>query len=184
MCTAAIVEGFDPYSKYQSGVAANKYAEYQAQEANTEAGYARNQADDALRLGDKQSNLIQDTQSQQGKQLKTSQAEFNASQRAALAAAGVTGVTAEDITKNTFNKEQLDEMALRYNSDVKSFEAKQKASNISQDYRYDAWRSDIKADQYRYAGRTALYSGKVGAFSSLLSNAVSTAKFAAGAGGV
>ncbi len=181
MCTAALVYGFEPYSQYKAGAAQNGYYNYMANNSNTEAKYALAEGEQAVKQGELQSKVIQDTASQEGKQLKTNQAEFNASQKAALAASGVYGVTAQDITNNTLSKEKLDEMTLRYNADVKSYEATTNAGYQNQAKKYQAWQSNIQADQYRYQGKYALYSGKVGAFSSLLSSAKQVATLAAGA---
>lgn len=155
-----------------------------AENANREAGYALEEGQQALRAGELQSKVIQDNASFEGKRLKTSQSQFNASQRAIMAAAGVTGVTAEDITTSTLSQQQLDEMALRYNADVKSWEVKTGAAYKNQSKQYEAWQSNIQADQFRYAGKAAKYAGKVGAFSTILSTVASVATTAAmGAGG-
>lgn len=170
------------YSQYQTGAAQNKYYNQMAENSNTEAGYALAEGQQALKAGELQSKLIQDTQAQEGKALKTQHAEFNAASRAALAANGVYGVTAQDIETSNISKERLDEMALRYNADVKSWEVGVDAQYKNQGKKYSAWQSNIQADQYRYQGKAAAYAGKVGAFTTLLSTAASVA--AMGAGGL
>ena len=167
--------GYSAYTQYQSGAAQNKYYNYMAANANTEAGYALSEGQQALKVGETQSRLVQDQASREGKQLKTDQARFNASQRATLAANGVYGVTAEDITTDTLSRERLDEMALRYNADVKSWEIGTDAKYKNQSKQYQAWQSNVGADQLRYQGKAASYAGKTGAFSTLLSTATSVA---------
>ena len=152
-----------------------------ASNANLEASYARNQADESLRMGRLQSKLIQDSASQEGKQLKTSQAEFNAATRAQMAAMGITGVTADDITTSNLSKQQLDELALRFNADSRSWEATTQAGYNADAQKYSGWQSDIQADQYRYAGKAAKHAGKTQAFTTLLSTASSIASMGSGA---
>jgi hypothetical protein len=180
MCLGVLSVGYGPYTQYQTGVAQNKYYQQMANNANIEAGYALEEGEQALRVGKAQSKAIQDTASQEGKRLKIGQAGFNASQRAAMAAMGLSGVTQEDIVKDTVSKEKLDEMTLRYNADIKSWETETEAAYKNQSKKYQAWQSNIQADQLRYQGRASKYAGQTGAFSSLLSNAMSTAKMVAG----
>lgn len=182
MAATAAAGGVSAYSQYQQGAAQNRYYKQMAANSEIEAGYALAEGEQALKVGRQQSKAVQDTASYQGKQLKESQAEFSAAQRAIMAANGVTGVTAEDISNSTFNKQQLDEMALRYNADVKSWEVNTDASYKNQSKKYQAWQSNIQAGQYQYAGKAAKYSGQVGAFTTLLATAASVASIGAFAG--
>ena len=163
--------GYSAYSQYQAGSAQNKYYNYLADNSRREGEYA-------IKAGDAQSKAYQDQAKIQGKQLNKSQAEFNASQRAAMAASGVTGVTSEDIVSSTFSKEKLDESLLRYNADLKSWETNTSAA-------YKKWAANVQADQYGYQGKAAKYAGKVGATTTLLATAASVATIGAlsGAGG-
>lgn len=184
MCGPAILTavggGLTAYSQYATGASQKNYYDYMAQNATTEAGYARAEGEQALRAGELQSKLIQDTAAQQGKQLKTSQAEFNASTRANLAASGVYGVTAEDITKSNLSKEKMDELALRFNADTQSWQAITESRYKNQAKQYQAWQSNVAADQYLYQGKAAKYAGKVNAFSTLLATAAAVGTMAAG----
>ena len=152
---------YNAFNQYQEGVAAKKYYDYQA-------GQAQQEGQLALQQGQKQSELIQDTAKVQGKQLATSQAEFNASQRAALGASGNIGGSAEDVINSTFTKQQLDESLLRYNANVNSWQTTESA-------KYKNYALGVQADQYRYAGKNAKYAGKTKAFSTLLGTAASVA---------
>jgi len=155
---ATVASGaYSAHSQYAQGLAQKNL--YKAQ-----AAQAREQGALAIRESERQSTLVQDTAKEEGKRLKESQAEFNASTRASMAAAGVYGGTAEDILSNNINKEQRDEMALRYNADVKSWEA------ITQG-RYSKWASDVESENLEYAGRQAKKAGKRAAIGTLLGTA-------------
>lgn len=157
----AAAGGIGAYNQYQEGVATKNYYDAQAQQAQNEGQLA-------LQQGQKQSELIQDTAKVQGKQLKTSQSQFNASQRAEMAASGLQGGSAEDILNTSFNTQQMDEMALRYNANVKSWETTESA-------KYKNYALGVQADQYRVAGKNAKRAGKMNAFSTLLGTAGSLA---------
>jgi hypothetical protein len=155
---ATVASGaYSAHSQYAQGLAQKNL--YEAQ-----AAQAREQGALAIRESERQSTLVQDTAKEEGRRLKESQAEFNASSRAAMAAAGVYGGTAEDILSSNISKEQRDEMALRYNADVKSWEA------ITQG-RYSKWASDVESENLEYAGRQAKKSGKRAAIGTLLGTA-------------
>lgn len=168
IATTVAAGGFTAYSQYQSGAASNKYYQYMSDQSRQEGQLA-------LKQGEAQSTAIQEQAKLQGKQLSTNQSEFNASQRAAMAAAGVTGVTAEDIVSSTFNKENLDKSLLRYNADLKSYESTSNAA-------YRNWASNVQADQLTYQGKAAKYAGKTQAFSTLLATAASVATIGAFSG--
>lgn len=165
IATTVAAGGYTAYSQYQAGQSQNKYYQYMSDQSRLE-GQA------ALKQGEAQSTAIQDQAKLEGRQLSSNQSEFNASQRAALAASGVTGVTAEDITSSTFSKEKLDQALLRYNADTKSWEANTNAS-------YKNWESNVQADQYGYQGKAAKYAGKTQAVGTLLSTAASVAAIGA-----
>lgn len=161
IATTVAAGGYTAYSQYQNGQSQNKYYQYMADQQKQKATYD-------LKQGDAQSTAIQDQAKLEGKQLSSNQSEFNATQRAAMAASGLTGVTAEDITNSTFTKEQLDQQLLRYNADLKSY-------GVNSQAKYNNWADLTQADQYSYAGKAANYAGKTSAFSTLLSTASSVA---------
>lgn len=163
VATVATIGGgaYSAYNQYQSGRAEENYYNSLAQSQQQQGQYA-------LEQGQRQSSAIQDSAKVQGKQLATESAQFNASQRAAMAAAGIQGVTAEDIEYDALNKQKLDEAALRYNADIKSWEAQTGAQ-------YDDYQYREQARQSRVAGKNARKAGKTNAFSTLLSTASSVA---------
>lgn len=142
------------------GEAANNYYQYQAKVQEQNAILAE-------RTGKAQSRAIQDVQKLKGRQLKLSQAQFRASQEAALAASGIplSSVTSGDIARSTINKQALDEATLRFNSDVRSFGALTGAQNQAFDFR-------TRANTNRIAGQNAIYSSRVNARNTLLGGAV------------
>lgn len=145
----------------QAGEAQGEYYDYLAE-------ISRQEGEIALRTGAKQSELIQDVQKEEGKQLKKTQGQFAASQTAALAAKGVEGVTVEDISNTTAENQKLDELQLRYNADIRSWGVTNEAS-------YKNWTAKSKATQFEFSGANARQAGKTAAFNTLLGTAVSIA---------
>lgn len=154
---------YSAYSSIQSGNAQSKMYEYQADQLNQQKTLAQQTAD-------LNSKLNQDTASQQGKQLMNQTKELYGSQKATLAAQGVGGgsVTAEDIMSNTFNKAKLDQIALRYNADVKSWEYQNEAKN-------QIWGLTNQQNYLNTAAKNAKKAGYSNATSTLLMTAASMA---------
>jgi len=148
------------YGQYQEGVAQSKQYKYMADQS-------KQQGDLAVSRGQIQSELIQNTASQENKNLKNNQADFNSSQRVALATQGQGGTTAEDIVSNTVNNQILDEQALRYNADTKSYE-------VTEGAKYQKYANDAQAGQYDMASKYAKRAGKMSAFTTLLGSATQT----------
>lgn len=165
--TTVAAGAYSANSQYQQGLAQKNYYE-------SLAAQSREQGKLAISESERQSTLIQDTAKEEGKRLKESQAEANASTRASMAASGVYGGTAEDILSSNISKEQRDEALLRYNADVKSWE------EITQG-RYRKWASDIESENYEYAGRQAKKTGKRQAIGTLLGTAGSAFSMGASA---
>jgi hypothetical protein len=163
------------------GDAANQYYNYQAKVAEQNAILAE-------RTGKAQAQAIQDTQAIQGRQLKESNVEFRASQSAALAASGIplSSVTAGDIQRSTVSKQALDESLLRYNADVRSWEALTGAQNQAYGYRANASNLRASGAQAKYASqlqaRSTLIGSAFSAGTSLLSPLTSSFRFLPGAG--
>ncbi|NJO00346.1 MAG: hypothetical protein HC880_00520 [Bacteroidia bacterium] len=145
----------------------NENAKAQQQYYNHLAAQNEAQGRFEINRGNVQSKAIQDVAKEQGKQFQSDAARQNSSQRAQLAAQGITGVTAEDISNDSFNRQKLDELSLRYNADVKSYE-------VLTDAQYKKYALDSQASQYRFAGEQARAAGKRNVFQTLLGTAVST----------
>lgn len=120
------------------------------------------------RTGRKQAELTQDVAKYQGRQFAETTAQERASQKAALASAGVTGVTAEDIGNTTLRNQLLDEAALRYNADVQSYEQLTGATN-------QAYSLRSEAAGYKGAAKNELYSAKLRSRSTLASSILGSA---------
>lgn len=146
------------------GEAQNAYYQHQARIQEQNALLAE-------RSGAAQSKAIQDVQRLEGRNLKYDQARFRASQRAALAASGITldSGTAGDIIRDTTFSQAMDESLLRYGSDVKSYEALTGAQNQAYGYRSEAAGNRAAGLNARYAGQIASRSTLMGGAASVLS---------------
>lgn len=91
-----------------------------------------------------------------------------------MAAAGLQGVTADEIAADNISRQKLDEANLRYNADINSWEANEAA-------KYENYQYQEQARQSRTAGKNAKKSGKTQAFTTLLGTAASVAGQAGGA---
>jgi len=170
MCSPVAVIGlsaaagvYSAYNQYQQGNSEGQYYNYLSNQS-------AQQGQLALERGKQQAKVIQDLASHQIKDLKTAGAQMSASQRAALAANGIdaSSVTAQDIATDTLSKQDMDELAIRYNANTRAWEAQTDAN-------YQDYAARAEADQYRYASRNARRAGKTNAFSTLLGTAATTA---------
>ncbi len=155
--------GMKAYNSYQQG-AAQKRA-YDAQAEN-----AREEGRRAYKAGEKQSELLQDSAKYEGQKQRRLSMEFSASQRATMAANGMdlSSVTAQDVASDTMSKTKLDELAIRYNADTKSWAT-------MEDAKYKRWAGKYKGAQLNAAGRNAFGKGQRGAWMSLAETSVSLA---------
>ncbi len=171
MCSPTLaIMGVQAGLRIASGIARSR-AQLAAGEAqqnyyNALAESNRQQGEAALRRGQKQSEVIQDVAKSKGSTLARRQARFSSSQRAALASAGVVGVTAEDIAKDTFNEQRLDELTLRYNADIQSYGAVTDAT-----FRNHA--AQVQANQNVFAGKQARFAARTRANATILGTAFS-----------
>lgn len=154
------------YSSYQEGLATAAYNDYLSKQA-------RQDAEITQRTAKAQSQAIQDTAAIEGKRLSKQQAKALSKQSAALAAAGVSGGSAENILSESITNQQEDKNILRYNADLNSWKTITDA-----DYR--SWALRNQADLYGFSAKEAKRAGKRKAFSTLLSTAGTTAFMGAG----
>jgi len=163
MTATAVAGGLQAYGQYKEGAATNKYmkgvANIQEEQGRIE-----------LARGEKQAELIQDSAKFTGKKQQTEAAQIASAQRATLVANGIdlSSVTSADLATETIEKSRLDELAIRYNADINSW-------NTTEDAKFKKWSLDTQASQSRATGRNALASGKRSAFTTLLSTAGSMA---------
>lgn len=132
-------------SAYGQGL--NSYYQYLAKSNEQQAELVK-------RTGEAQARITQDVAKSEGQRFAEGAAVQRASQKAALASSGVTGVTAEDVASTTLRNQMLDEQSLRYNYDVKSYEALEGAKN-------EAFSLNSQAQGYRAAGANELYASKI-----------------------
>lgn len=126
---------------------------------------ANQEADIATQIGERRSTIAQDQGAIDSKIAMREADKTAADQRVALAANGAGGgVTAQDIISDAYDKRTLDQMAIRYNADSKSYEAKTDAA-------YKSWDAKNRARGYTAAGINEAKAGKVNALSTLFSTA-------------
>ncbi|NCB43506.1 MAG: hypothetical protein EOM59_12945 [Clostridia bacterium] len=163
MTAMAVSGGIQAYGQYQQGVATKKYynSVAEAQEKQAELEYQR---------GERQTTLIQDSAKYKGKNQAQRAMMVSSSQRAAMAANGIdlSSVTMQDIASDTMDKAKMDELAIRYDADINSW-------NTMEDAKYKKWALRVQAGQSRQTGSNALSSAKTQMWSTIGSTAVSIA---------
>jgi hypothetical protein len=134
------------------------------------AGQNEITAKETLKAADQQTTFIQDDAAGQTKLVRASGRLAAGAQRAALAANGVSlsSVSAEDLARDSFNREELDAEAVRHNADTKSYETQMQASMTAKSLR-------SQAVGYRMGGANAAEAGRLNAQTSLLGTATSVA---------
>jgi hypothetical protein len=135
----------------------SNYYKYLAKQKENEAGLT-------LTTAEKNVTAIQDAATQQKKDWAQGLAKTEGAQRVAMAASGVTGVTAEDLIKDTFDRAKMDELAIQYNADMRSWEARQGAQMQALDLR-------SKANEFSLSATNAKFAGRLNAQASLLGGA-------------
>ena len=185
-----------------AGAATNDYYTYLADQADIQAGMIEE-------TGARQIQYIKDATARNSKYIKDA-AEINVtqiqdagardtaslvkavkslegSQRTSMAASGIGGgsVTAEDIAADTFSKAKKDELAIRLNADLGSWNILRNAAISDKEQRinanYNIWEIGAETKNkaynvrtqgygYRLAGRNAIISGNNNATSSLLTS--------------
>jgi hypothetical protein len=100
-------------------------------------------------------------------------------QKATSAAMGVGGgsVSQADALLDTFDKQKMDEMAIRYNADAAAAgitdEGNQRLWDIQYDLQNKLWAADVEKQQYEYAAKNAKKAGNIKALGSILDTASS-----------
>lgn len=146
------------YGQYTQGLAQANYFKYLASNSRTEAALA-------TREGELQSTLVQNQGLKESEIATRHEKEVVGTQTAAAGAnVGGGSVTSADIATDTFNKAKLDQLAIKYNADIESW-------NATQGAKLKAWQLNREAGGYDISGEAARAGGKMGAFNSLLSGA-------------
>jgi len=148
LVVTAVAGAVSAYGQYQEGVATQNYynsvAQTQEQQAKLEAA-----------RGEKQSELIQNSAKWQGLNQAQKATALSSAQRAAMAANGVdlSSVTSQDIASDTMSRAKMDEMAIRYNADINTW-------NTKEDAKYKKWALQTEAEYSRTSGHNAMVSAK------------------------
>lgn len=158
----AVGAGVSAYGSYAQGRSQQKMNQYQADVAASQAKLEERTANQNI-------TATQDQAAMQAKKLKRDVAMVEGEQKGVLAASGSGGgsVTDADITRSTFDTAKLDEIAIRYNADYKSWALKTGA-----DFR--GWDLSGQRSMYLMAGQNARMAGNINSTGSLLSGASST----------
>jgi len=151
--------GVAAYGQYQEGQSKNKYYQYLADQNDAEAQAAEKTAE-------QQTTILQNEAAQKSKELQGDVRVVKGNQKAAMAAIGLTGVTADEILADTTNKAKLDEFNIRYNADIQSWAAKKVAAEKGQALRN-------QATLYRFAGKNAKQAAALNMTGTLLGTATS-----------
>lgn len=158
---------FGAYGAVQGGYAKQDYY-------NSLAGTQDDNASEVLRTADTNVTRVQDVAAQEGKTVHQQGKMVEGAQKVSMAANGVGAgsASAEDVARDSFNKEKLDELAIRYNADLKSNDIRNQAKFKADDLRKQAAMS-------RTAGKNAVTSGWESGIGSLLGSATQLAVLAA-----
>lgn len=136
--------------------------QYQAQAAAVQAQATRNAATANI-------TSVQDQAARQSAMLNRQQSAVKGAQAASAGAQGLDGsVTGADIAKDTFTKQQMDQMTLQYNANVKSWDITNRANN-------QLWGLGVQQDQYSLGAENAGTAGTIATQSSLLNSATQIA---------
>ena len=158
LAATAAAGGVAAYGAYQQGQAQKNMMNYQAQAAAVQQGIVQQTA---------QANIagVQNQSAEQSTILARTQATQKGAQLAAVGAQGLDGSgTAADIAKDTFTKQQMDQMTLQYNANVKSW-------NITNSENAQLWGLGAQQTQYSMGAENAATAGDISAAGSLLGSA-------------
>lgn len=147
------------YGEYQAGKSQQKYYEYLSEQNIREAEAAQKTAE-------MQTTIAQNEAAQRAKELKGDVSRVKGAQRAAMAAIGLTGVSAEDVLMDTVNRAKLDEFNIRYNADISSWAYKKEAAE-------KGWALRNQATLFRFAGKEARTAAALNMTSTILGTASS-----------
>jgi hypothetical protein len=161
MGIVALTGAMSAYGQYQEGRQQKKYYNYLADVAKTEAEYN-------YRIGQKQSQMVQDAAKYEDKDKKREILRFAAAQKASIVANGIdlSSVTASDLVGDTISGARADELAIRFNADAKSW-------SIETDAQYKRWAGLTESENNKFVGAQAMASAKRKSFNTLLSTASS-----------
>lgn len=154
----AAAGGIAAYGAYQQAIAQKNMLNYQAQAASVQAQATKN-------VGTSNITAVQDQASRDSTILGRQQAAVRGAQAASAGAQGLDGsVTGADIAKDTFTKQQMDQMTLQYNANVKSWDITNRTNN-------QLWGLGVQQDQYSQGANNAETAGNIAVAGSLFNTA-------------
>lgn len=130
--------------------------------------FMANQAEEKAQLfkqeGERQSEYAQDEGARLSKQVIQNVKRIEGAQKTSMIAQGISlgSVTAEDITKDTLSKENLDLMAVRYMADLKAYEAKRAGMLQAMNAYYNAAGISLQGDMMSSATRQQAWNSLIG----------------------
>jgi hypothetical protein len=148
---------------YEEADAKSKYYGYLAGQTEQQIGILNNS-------NLTEQKLVQDQAARDSKRLNNEGKKVAASQNAGMAANGIAlnSATAEDVAVDSFDREKMDELAVRYSADMKNWD-------LENQRKIKTWDLKNQAYQYRLSGRMAEDAGRTNATTSLLNGATSVA---------
>jgi hypothetical protein len=156
MCSVpgAIIGGLQLAGSAMSAYGAYKEGRAKEDYYNAVAETNDSQAKEVLKSGVANQTLIQDQALRDTVTIKQHGKQVSAGQRASMAANGValSSATAEDVQRDVFTQEKLDELAIRYSADQKTREIGDSASFQAKDLRKQAQLNRQSAREARQAG--------------------------------
>lgn len=154
----ALSGGVSAYGAYQQGQAQKNMLKYQSEAAATQQKIAKQTADANI-------TGVQTEAAMKSGMLSRQQATVKGAQAAQAGAQGIGGsVTGVDIAKDTFTKQQMDQMTLQYNANVKSW-------GITNRMNAELWGLGTQEEQYSMGAENAGRAGTISAAGSLLNTA-------------
>jgi hypothetical protein len=132
------------------------------------ASLSEKNREEALVQGEENAYYAQEQGIQTLREFKDQKSKFQGTQKASLAAAGIQGVTAEDIITDSETRLKMDEIAIQYNTELAVYGAKRSATIQGQ-------MLTQQAAQYGYQGAAARIGSTMASYGTLLSGGAQTA---------
>lgn len=153
-----VAGGLSAYGSYKQGQAQKDMYNYQAQAALMKQEQTKKAAEANVTSSQNQAAM-------KSRMLARKASEIQGAQAAAGGAQGIgSSVTAADIAKDTFTKQELDQQTLMYNANVKAW-------NITNESNAAEWELGVESNLDRVAAKNAATAGNINAASTLLSTA-------------
>lgn len=183
----AAAGGMTAYGQVQQGKAQSKMYQYQAslalQNVKLTKEYAEQQKKSIETAATGNITAVQGTAAEESKRLAREITLLTGTQKATIGALGIGGVTAADIAASSFDKAKANQLALRYNADVRSWEVSEEAKRniwgLGEETKYKVWSLEEEAKSYGAAAKNARRAANISAATTLLSTAASMATIGA-----